>query len=126
MPYVKEISADFTIKVTESNVSYSVEDEANRIYAILKLVNTKDTANNITLTFDPNLVVIDTSDDAYKNRTSQGSQTIDGVSYINSITFSLAAEQSKNIKFYKRNQTANYTYPNGTYGSMIINVTESN
>lgn len=126
MPYQKEITAQFTIQVTETNISYSIEDQSNRIYAMLNLVNTKSTANKITLTFDPNLVLIDTSDDSYKNKTSQTSTTIDGVKYVNSITFSLDAEQSKSIKFYKRDQTANYTYPGGTYGSMIINITETN
>jgi len=31
-----------------------------------------------------------------------------------------------NIRFYKRNAEADYTYPGGTYGSMVVTVTETN
>lgn len=125
-PYKKQISATFNIKVTGQNVSYSIEDSATSIYATLKLINTKSTQNKITLTFDPSLVLIDTTDECYKNRISQTSRTISGVKYVNSVTFNMEAEDVKYIKFYKKNINANYTYPGGTYGSMVVSITESN
>lgn len=125
-PYKKEISATFNIKVKGQNVSYSIEDSATSIYATLKLINTKSTQNEITLTFDPSLVLIDTTDDCYVNRISQTSRTISGVKYVNSVTFNMEAEDVKYIKFYKKDINANYTYPGGTYGSMVVSITETN
>lgn len=125
-PYKKQISATFNIKVTGQNISYSIEDSATSIYATLKLINTKSTQNKITLTFDPSLVLIDTTDDCYVNRISQTSRTISGVEYVNSVTFNMEAEDVKYIKFYKKNINADYTYPGGTYGSMVVSITESN
>ena len=125
-PYKKEISATFNIRVKGQNVSYSIEDSATSIYATLKLINTKSTQNEITLTFDPSLVLIDTTDDCYVNRISQTSRTISGVKYVNSVTFNMEAEDVKYIKFYKKNINANYTYPGGTYGSMVVGITETN
>ena len=125
-PYKKQISATFNIKVTGQNVTYSIEDSATSIYATLKLINTKSTQNKITLTFDPSLVLIDTTDDCYVNRISQTSRTISGVQYVNSVTFNMEAEDVKYIKFYKKDINANYTYPGGTYGEMVVSITESN
>ena len=35
-------------------------------------------------------------------------------------------EDVATIRFYKKDVTADYTYPGGTYGSLIVNVTENN
>lgn len=126
VPYQKQISATFNIKVTGQGVTYSIEDEEASIYATLKLVNTKGTTNRITLSYDPNLVVIDVTNEYYENRVSQTSTTIDGVKYVNSVTFDMEPADVKNIRFYKKDINANYTYPGGTYGSMVVSITESN
>lgn len=125
-PYKKQISATFNIRVRNQNLTYSIEDSSTSIYATLKLINTKSTQNKITLTFDPSLVLIDTTDECYKNRTSQTSRTISGVKYVNSVTFNMEAEDVKHIKFYKKNINANYTYPGGSYGSLVVNIAETN
>lgn len=123
-PYKKQISATFVIRVTGQSITYSIEDSPNSIYATLKLVNTKNTVNQIKIEFDPKKVLIDTSDEYYTNKISETSQAISGVDYVNSITFNMEAEESKNIIFYKTDQTQDYTYPSGN-GSMIITVTEN-
>lgn len=125
-PYEKTITATFNIKVTGQNVTYSIEDQVTSIYATLKLVNTKSETNKITLSYDPRLVLIDVTHEYYQNRISQTSTIIDGVEYVNSVTFNMEPADVKNIRFYKRSIEANYTYPGGTYGSMVISVTESN
>ena len=125
-PYEKQISATFNIKVTGQGVTYSIEDEETSIYATLKLVNTKGETNQITLSYDPNLVVIDVTNEYYENRISQTTTTIDGVKYVNSVTFDMEPADVKNIRFYKKDINADYTYPGGHYGSMVISITEPN
>lgn len=120
-PYEKTISATFRIYVSGQNITYSIEDEETSIYATLKLVNTKSETNTITLSWDPEQVVIDVTHEYYENRISETYENVDGVEYVNSITFEMEPADVKNIVFYKKDINADYTYPGG---SMIIAITE--
>ena len=77
----------------------------------------------ITLSFDPSVVILDTTNDILKNATTSTS-VYNGVSYISSVTFNVDVLTSLEIRFYKRNSSANYTYPivNNT---SIVNFTAS-
>ncbi len=119
-PYKKQISATFNIDVTDQSVTYRVEDDLSSIYATLKLVNPKNESRLVTLTFDPNIAVIDETNDCYKNRISQTSENIDGVEYVNSIAFIMDPEDSNSIRFYKKDVNVDYTYPNGESTSSLI------
>ena len=149
VPYEKTISATFNVKVEEySNVTYSIEDTSNSIYATLKLINTKSEENTITLDFDPNVIRIDVTNKHYENRIKAKDQTTvikenvtettvnaDGeevrtvvsvdVEYVSSITFTMEPEDIATIRFYKKSAETNYTYP-GVYDSLIVTVTENN
>jgi hypothetical protein len=78
------------------------------------------------LSYDPSEVVIDVTHEYYKNRISQTTTNIDGVEYVNSVTFNMEPADVKNIIFYKKNINANYTYPGGTATEMVVTITESN
>ena len=125
-PYKKTIKATFEIKVTGESITSSIEDESARIYATLKLVNTQSEEEQITLTYDPELFVMDVTHEYYENKISEVTEEIDGVEYVKSVTFNMDAEDVKYIRFYKKNINANYTYPGGTATSMAITITESN
>ena len=126
VPYKKTIKATFNVKVTGQGITYSIEDEATSIYATLKLVNTKSEANTITLSWNPNIVVIDVTNEYYENRDKSKDTfvNVDGVEYVKSITFDMEPADVKNIRIYKKDINANYTYPGGTYGSMVVSITE--
>lgn len=64
----------------------------------------------ITLSFDPSVVILDTTSEILEKSTYTTS-VYNGVSYINSITFYIDVLSSEEIRFYKRNASANYTYP---------------
>lgn len=124
IPYKKNIAAEFYIEVSEQNISYTIEDKPNSIYAVLRILNAKSTQNKITLDFNPEDVMIDVSDDAYVKKLSSKSTTISGIQYVNSITFNMNPEEIREIKFYKKNISNDYTYPGGTNGGLIVNITE--
>ena len=65
---------------------------------------------NITLSFDPNIVILDTTTNITQNSEKQYT-TVDGISYISSITFGMDAVSSMAIRFYKKDTSKNYTYP---------------
>ena len=64
----------------------------------------------ITLEFDPNKVVIDTTSNIINN--SEITNTfVNGVSYVSRIKFNVEATSSTSIRFYKKDKGIDYTYP---------------
>ena len=101
-----------TYKVITAFGDYSVGDliTTNDYLALSNENKAKCTSALITLTFDPSVVVIDTTSDIVSSATIQ-TQTYQGVNYISSITFGMDVMMSEEIRFYKRNSSQNYTYP---------------
>ena len=75
----------------------------------------------VTLTFDPSVVIVDSTDESITNRLSTGYQetTINGNNYISQYTFKVDAATNKKIIFYKNNPSLNYTYPITNVNSMV-------
>ena len=64
----------------------------------------------ITLEFDPNKVVIDTTSNIINNSLITNS-LVNGVSYVSKIKFNVDATSSTSIRFYKKDKSIDYTYP---------------
>ena len=79
----------------------------------------KCTSAIISLSFDPNIILVDVTSDFYDNAYSYTTQTINGKTYINSITFGMGPVSSISIRFYKTNVSNNYTYPVNNNSSII-------
>ena len=119
-PYKKEISCEISLKVKELTTNtYKIEDVPGRNYAVLEIVNAKDTALQYTLTFDPKVIRIDTNDEICVNKISGTSTTVNGVQYLNKIVFNMNGETAKHIKFYKVDMSKDYTYPSGEANSVV-------
>ena len=73
----------------------------------------------VTLTFDPNVVLLDMTSQIYQEATNIVTTTIGGHNYISSISFKIDAMSSEQVKFYKVNASQNYTYPNNNNSSVI-------
>lgn len=110
-------------KVAQAFGTYSIGDRIN-IETYLTLTEAdkqKCYSKIITLTFDPNDVVLDMTDDNYLNRLSITSTTKNSYNYINSLSFKIDALSSVGVRFYKMNQEMDYTYPGSS--NPIITVT---
>ncbi len=64
----------------------------------------------ITLSFDPSVIILDTTSDIMNSSTYQ-TTLYNGVNYISQITFPMDVMMSKEIRFYKRDSSQNWTYP---------------
>lgn len=118
-PYKKEISCEISLRIQQVLAnSYEIEDSANRNYLILKMVNAHNTAGNVSLQFDPNIVKIDLNDEAYINRLENSEET-DLNGYVKKFIFTMDKESVKYIKFYKVDMSKDYTYPSGDTTSII-------
>lgn len=107
----------------EAENTYSIEDIANREYAILK-ITAPNSDTRVTLEFDPTKLRIDSNNDIYINRDDSQTltSTIDGKNYVKKFVFTLPSETTKYVKFYKVDKTQNYTYP-GVQANSPIKVT---
>ena len=107
--------------VREAFGNYQVNHQIDMpTYLALDPVNQAKCASSIiTLTFDPNVVLLDMTSQIYQNATNIVTTTIGGYNYVSSISFKIDAMSSEQVKFYKVNASQNYTYPNNNSTSVI-------
>lgn len=111
-------------KVINAFDSYSVGDkiDISTYQALDESKKNNCTSSVIHLNFDPNYVVLDMTSHAYLSRYSVNTKKLsDGYDYVNDITFGIDALSSNTIKFYKVDDSKNYTYPLVNNNS-IVNV----
>lgn len=99
---VKEAFDNYQIDQRIDYTTYMSLSDENKSKCVLPL---------ITLKFDPKIVILDMTNDAYQKAENYTTTTIDGHEYINSISFRINLESSKAIKFYKASSKEDYTYP---------------
>lgn len=73
---------------------------------------------DISISFNPNVIIIDTTDDILDRFTYQ-TTTISGIDYVSSLDFVIDPVSTAVIKFYKINPANNYTYPVTNVTSII-------
>lgn len=73
----------------------------------------------VTLTFDPNEVVLDMTNANYLNATNVETVKVNSYDYISQITFKVDAISSTTVRFYKVDVSENYEYPNASNISII-------
>ena len=115
----------YLIKTAFGN--YSVNDRIDKTTykSLSEEEKAKCVSAQVTLTFDPNIVIFDMTNSVYLKKDSITTTNIDGFDYINSITFKMEPESSEVVKFYKADTTKNYTYPITNNNSIIdFSITE--
>lgn len=102
-----------TYKITEAFGSYSVGDEISYdTYQTLSSSNkNKCVSKIIELSFDPNVILLDTTNEIVSRAIDSDTVSIGGYDYINNISFKVDASSSYAIRFYKKNKTNDYSYP---------------
>lgn len=65
----------------------------------------------INIEFDPSQILLDMTDNAYVSGISNTSINIGENTYINSVKFKIDALSSKKVRFYKVDESKDYTYP---------------
>ena len=99
-------------KVNTAFSTYSVGDliSSETYLSLTDTDKAKCSSATITLTFDPNIVILDTTS-SIMDKSTKAYTTVNNISYISSITFNVEAMSSTEIRFYKINPSNNYTYP---------------
>ena len=131
-PYKKEILATVKIIIGITDTDYTIVDSVNSEYAVLNLVNSNKDTTTIKISYDPDKIRIDLTDDLFNlnnlvsNLTDinskQWTRTLDSAQkYIKEVKFYLKGQSSKKIRFYKIDRTIDYTYPNTDENSYSFN-----
>ena len=101
-------------KVFEAFGTHNAGDriEISEYLSLTPANRAKCAAARITLEFDPTVLRLDMTNEAYLKAVDTDTITLlDGYDYINSVTFGTDALSSASVRFYKLNTSNNYTYP---------------
>ena len=111
-----------TLKLTNSLTFYEVEQAFDQ-YQVGDNISLDDYneltddkkakcySAKVTLSFNPNVVNLDMTSNAYKNKISSTTRIRNGYNYVDSLTFKINATSAESIIFYKTDKTENFTYP---------------
>ena len=123
-PYTQTISGKLIFEVGTSDISYEIIDEANSPYLTLNIINSTSSNTNVTLSYDPTVVLLDMTSRFYLNtQTTFNTQTLNNYSYINNITSPVSALSTTSVKFFKTNSANNYSFLAGSPGTPVITLT---
>lgn len=123
-PYSQTISGKLIFEVGTSDISYEIIDEANSPYLTLNIINSTSANTNVTLSYNPEVVLLDMTSRFYLNaQTTYNTQTLNNYSYINNITSPVSALSTTSVKFFKTNASNNYSYLAGSQGTPVIALT---
>lgn len=116
------VRQQFTVGETTYTVNKTIDSDT---YLSLSSENKAKCASAIvTIGFNPSQVIMDITDETYQKATNIQTTTINGITYISGLTFSVDAISSKSLRFYKADTSQNYTYPNGT-NPLILTITSN-
>ena len=105
--FEKTISAKYVLYKKADQVYYNIEDERNRNYLIFNFSNMKYKTKEITLNFDSNNILLDTTSSMMNSINSYTTNENDGK--INSIAFNVGSMTTVNLRFFKVDKTMDYT-----------------
>lgn len=111
--------------VDEAFGSYRVGDRVDvDTYISLEETDKRKCHSSIVeINFDPNEIVLDLTNKEYLNADSTGTTNINGYTYINNLTIRIDALSSTLIRFYKKDVSKDYTYPNTSGQAPITDIT---
>lgn len=99
--------------VQEAFDSHSQGDKITReqYFSLSEENREKCYSARVQLSFSPEYVLLDTTSSAYRKAVDVTTTQIDSKTYINSVVFDVDAISSKSVRFYKRDETQDYSYP---------------
>lgn len=122
-PYELEIYGKLIIEVGSADISYEIIDNANQQYLTVNITNSQSVGANVTLSYNPTVVLLDMTSGFRLNATANTTQQLNGYAYFNSITSYVESLSTTTVKFYKKDASQDYSYINGSSGTPVITLT---
>lgn len=107
---VKDAFGDFSVnqKIDSDTYLSLTDDEKANCYS-----------SEVIIQFDPNEILLDITNENYKKAINVTTTTINGKNYINGFTLDIDAISSVDLRFYKKNTSKDYSYPNSENKSVV-------
>lgn len=122
-PYTQTITGKLILEVGSADISYEIIDKANQQYLTVNITNSQSVGANITLSYDPNVVLLDMTSRFRLNSAGNTNSQLNGYNYFNSITSYVESLSTTTVKFYKEDATQDYSYVNGSSATPVITLT---
>ena len=122
-PYTEVLSGKLIVQVGSSNLYYEIADTANTPYLMVNIINSSPQNADVTLTYDPTVVLLDMTSHFYLDATDSDTEVVNTYYYLNSITSNVNLLSTTSVKFYKVDPTQNYSYAPGDNITPIISMT---
>lgn len=120
MPYSQVLTGTLLIGVGNEDITYEIVDSINNPYIEVNITNSMNQTQDVTLQFDPTKVLIDMTNKFLINASNIQTESINGYQYVNEITSSMNSLESITVKFYKIDESQDYTYQIGDEGTPIV------
>lgn len=115
--FEKAISAKYFLYKKADQVYYNIEDEKDRMYLIFNFSNMEYETKKVTLNFDSNKILIDTTSNIMDMIESY--TTDENNRKINSIVFDVESMSTVNLRFFKVDKSIDYTEDKSVIKIMI-------
>ncbi len=119
-PYKQKLMGKLIIEVGSADISYEIIDAVNQPYLTVNITNSQSTGANVTLAYDPTVVLLDMTSRFYLNATANDTQQINNYSYLKSITSYVESLSTTTVRFYKNDSSQDYTYSPGSGVTPVI------
>lgn len=123
-PYSQIISGKLILEVSSADISYEIIDTANQPYCTVNITNSQSVNSNVTLHYNPNVVLLDMTNRFYLSTGSTHTTTqLNNYAYLNSITSNVNSLSTTTVKFYKKDPTQDYSFTSTSTGTPVITLT---
>ena len=122
-PYESTLSGRLYVGVGAEDITYEIMDVPGNPYLEVNITNSLDTDEDVTLEFDPNVILLDMTSSFRLNATATTTEQINGYDYINSVTSQVKSLETTTVRFYKVDPSQDYTYQAGDTGTPVVTLT---
>lgn len=119
-PYEQTLQGRLIVEVSSADISYEIIDAVNQPYLTVNITNSQSIGDDVTLNYNPNVVLLDMTSRFYINNTGKTSQQVNGYAYLNSITSHVDLLSTTSVKFYKVDASQNYSYSSTSGGATPV------
>lgn len=122
-PYVATLSGKLMVGVGTEDINYEIMDSVNNPYLEVNITNSLNTGKDVTLSFDPNVILLDMTSKFTLNSSAKTTVQINGYDYVNTVTSYVGSLETITVKFYKVDSSQDYTYQAGDTKTPVVTLT---
>lgn len=122
-PYVATLSGKLMVGVGTEDINYEIMDSVNNPYLEVNITNSLNTGKDVTLSFDPNVILLDMTSKFTLNSSAKTTVQINGYDYVNTVTSYVGSLETITVKFYKVDPSQDYTYQAGDTKTPVVTLT---